>query len=240
SDEISIQYQKLTTEEKAKTIEQVTKEHRSITALKDLAHKLAYRIGGKVKFVNKTDVDWKAYNQGMTSVLNEAYMTPDTPFHEILAHPIIRAIKYVNPNNQKTNEFLKSFKLNNSEYIDESDIGEGYFKDGKRISEEEFNEAVNEYSKTTPLYQSLLKELETGRGKEIFEQVKRDYKYKEIQIYPVEDRNLYERVKEFFIDKGRHFERDIIDNKKVFDFEGKKYKLLHTDTGSLNLYRQDE
>ena len=33
----STQYQKLTEEEKAKTIEQVTKEHRSITALKDLA-----------------------------------------------------------------------------------------------------------------------------------------------------------------------------------------------------------
>jgi hypothetical protein len=51
------QFQKLTAEEKAKTIEQITKEHRSITALKDLAHKLAYRIGGKVEFVNKTDAD---------------------------------------------------------------------------------------------------------------------------------------------------------------------------------------
>lgn len=35
------QFQKLTVEEKAKTIEQVTREHRSITALKDLAAKLA-------------------------------------------------------------------------------------------------------------------------------------------------------------------------------------------------------
>ena len=173
-----IDYSKLTAEEKAKTIEQITKEHRSITALKDLAAKLAHRIGGKIKFENRTDVDWKGYNQGNTSVLNEAYMTPDTPFHEILAHPIIRAIKYINPDNQKTNEFLKRFKLNNSEFIDESDIGEGYFRDNKRISEEEFNEAVNEYSKVAPLYKSLLKELETGRGKEVFEQVKRDYKYK--------------------------------------------------------------
>lgn len=89
----SKQFQKLTAEEKVKTIEQVTKEHRSIAALKDLSAKLAHRIGGKVEFENKTDVDWKAYNQGMTSVLNEAYMTSDTPFHEIAFHPIIRALK---------------------------------------------------------------------------------------------------------------------------------------------------
>ena len=98
----SKQFQKLTAEEKAKTIEQVTKEHRSITALKDLAAKLAHRIGGKVDFENNPNVDWKGYNQGNTSVLNEAYMTPDTPFHEILAHPIIRAIK--NNNSYKINE----------------------------------------------------------------------------------------------------------------------------------------
>ena len=103
----SKQFQKLTAEEKAMTIEQVTKEHRSITALKDLSAKLAYRIGGKVEFVNKTDVDWKGYNQGMSSVLNEAYMTPDTPFHEILAHPIIRAIK----NKNKT--FVTDWVTNN-------------------------------------------------------------------------------------------------------------------------------
>lgn len=191
------QFQKLTEEEKAKTIEQVTKENRSITSLKDLSAKLAHRIGGKVTFENNPNADWKGYNQGMTSVLNEAYMTPDTPFHEILAHPIIRAIKYVNANNQKTNEFLKSFKLNNSEFIDESDIGEGYFKDGKRISEEEFNKAIDEYSKITPLYQSLLKELETGKGKEVFEQVKRDYKYKDDKFkFNIDDYSEYLRLQQ--------------------------------------------
>ncbi len=126
-------FQKLAAEEKAKTIEQVTKEHRSITALKDLSAKLAYRIGSKVEFVNRTDVDWKGYNQGRTSVLNEAYMTPDTPFHEILAHPIIRALK------------------------------------------------------SSKIYQNLLKELETGRGKEVFEQVKRDYQYKSPYQFELDD-----------------------------------------------------
>lgn len=147
------QFQKLTAEEKAKTIEQVTKEHRSIVALKDLSAKLAHRIGGTVEFKNRTDVDWKGYNQGMTSVLNEAYMTPDTPFHEILAHPIIRAIKKSKPE----------------------------------------------------LYQSLLKELETGRGKEVFEQVKRDYKYKQQSSTP----NLINQLNEL----KKHNPEDILGDK---------------------------
>ena len=245
----SKQFQKLTTEEKAKTIEQVTKEHRSITALKDLAHKLAYRIGGKVEFVNRTDVDWKGYNQGRTSVLNEAYMTPDAPFHEILAHPIIRAIKNKqnSPNNikapskaafekgnnrrnkqisllnklialTKKSNFNEAFNIladivieadknNKSNYVELSnfleeitnefgylinDINDVNTKD-KKISEEieeikteqknrkeSFDRQLKQYeNNTTTLYQSLLKELETGRGKEVLEQVKRDYKYKE-------------------------------------------------------------
>lgn len=89
------QFQKLTAEEKAKTIEQVTKEHRSITALKDLSTKLAHRIGGTVAFQNHPNADWKGYNQGMKSVLNKAYMDESTAFHEIMGHPIIRALKAI-------------------------------------------------------------------------------------------------------------------------------------------------
>lgn len=180
------QFQKLTAEEKAKTIEQVTKEHRSITALKDLSAKLAHRIGGKVEFENKSDVDWKGYNQGNTSVLNEAYMTSDTPFHEILAHPIIRAIKnkdftipsYVYVENSK-NTLIKNSKdvftvrgAKNSE-----EFGTKSFNTKEEA--QKYADKLNQARKTTTtLYQSLLKELETGRGKEVFEQVKRDYKYK--------------------------------------------------------------
>lgn len=106
------QFQKLTAEEKSKTIEQVTKEHRSIVALKDLAHKLAHRIGGKVEFENRTDMDWKGYNQGMTSVLNEAYMDESTAFHEIMGHPIIRALKSMS--SQKESVTLQQM-INNQE-----------------------------------------------------------------------------------------------------------------------------
>lgn len=163
-------FQKLTEAEKAKTIEQVTKEHRSIAALKDLSAKLAHRIGGKVEFKNRPDVDWKGYNQGITSVLNEAYMTPDTPFHEILAHPIIRAIKFKDDNTS-----IDKSKRFSDEYYD-------YFKqlqqEGKSIKEAEELTNKKFYIKENTLYQSLLKELETGRGKEVFDRVKRDYQYK--------------------------------------------------------------
>lgn len=166
------QFQKLTAEEKAKTIEQVTKEHRSIAALKDLSAKLAHRIGGKVEFENKTDVDWKGYNQSNTSVLNEAYMTPDTPFHEILAHPIIRAIKQTN-----SSWYIEDY------YDDKGSLKKAVY-DGSKIVKifeylDDAKKFLNENKKITILYQSLLKELETGKGKEVFEQVKRDYQYRE-------------------------------------------------------------
>lgn len=170
------QFQKLTAEEKAKTVEQVTKEHRSIAALKDLAHKLAHRIGGKVEFENRTDVDWKGYNQGNTSVINLAYATSETNLHEILAHPIIRAIK--------SNKHLLSI-------LDYSVLDDnGFFvqKAGKTIAKfptrEQAQKYINENSKDSELYQSLLKELEISEtGRKVFEQVKRDYKYKDTNTY---------------------------------------------------------
>ena len=166
-----LQYQKLTQEEKAKTIEQITKEHRSIAVLKDLAHKLAHRIGGTVRFENRTDVDWKGYNQGMTSVLNEAYMTPDTPFHEILAHPIIRAIK-----NKNVNTKLQIYE--GSTFIQVREIDGKNWKSLGTFKTKEDAQTFIKNNSQSQLYQSLLKELETGRGKEVFEQVKRDYKHK--------------------------------------------------------------
>ena len=49
----------------------------------------------KVKFKNNPNADWKGYNQGMKSVLNKAYMDESTAFHEIMGHPIIRALKAI-------------------------------------------------------------------------------------------------------------------------------------------------
>ena len=177
----SKQFQRLTSEEKAKTIEQVTKEHRSITALKDLSAKLAHRIGGRVNFVNRPAEDWKGYNQGMRSVFNEAYMTPDTPFHEILAHPIIRAIKNRNIKNLTIEEQEDTFGLLTSS--GNPGIVYTIWEDGKgskeifdtKIEAENYIQSLKD---SNIIYQNLLKELETGRGKEVLDRVKRDYVYK--------------------------------------------------------------
>ena len=206
------QFQKLTTEEKAKTIEQVTKEHRSITALKDLSAKLAYRIGGKIEFVNKTDVDWKAYNQGMKSVLNEAYMTPDTPFHEILAHPIIRAIK-----NKNVNTKLQIYE--GSTFIQVREIDGKNWKSLGTFKTKEDAQTFIKNNSQSQLYQSLLKELEIGRGKEVFEQVKRDYKFEHDYIkYYENKKGLFNRITEYVVLDGV----DVKNQKEVGRFKSKE------------------
>jgi hypothetical protein len=129
----------------------------------------------------------------MKSVLNEAYMTPDTPFHEILAHPIIRAIKNTQVSKKAkfdiSNFEVKKDYKNNTWYID---FKPGYYREDfksflktgfeSRLNAE--NSLRNNYSQ---LYQNLLKELETGRGKEVFEQVKIDYASKQTK-YPILER----------------------------------------------------
>lgn len=259
------QFQKLTAEEKAKTIEQVTKEHRSITALKDLAHKLAHRIGGKVEFENKTDVDWKGYNQGMTSVLNEAYMTPDTPFHEVLAHPIIRAIKNKNisklSGTSKTDfTNLKGFGLTLNSKTDEWEVTyttSGY--DNDRIIVEKTNlkgyknqqnavKILKDYSsgnkkvafENTSLYQNLLKELETGRGKEVLDGIKRDYKYKEFNKEEVNKLKLeindFENDLEIFKDNSTYLQR----TKEKIRENQERIKYLQKNNSNYTLEEQQE
>lgn len=213
----SSQFQKLTAEEKAKTIEQVTKEHRSITALKDLSAKLAHRIGGTVEFQNHPNADWKGYNQGMTSVLNEAYMTPDTPFHEILAHPIIRAIK------------MSSAKIE-SWYQDKVKSGE--------YTQEQADEAIKFYYKSEPnrisLYQSLLKELETGRGKEVLDRIKRDYVYKDKEPTQQEI-EIATKIAETFKKLGKPLDKstDRILNRKKYTLEEQQEEAIVTLLGMM-------
>ena len=61
--------------------------------IRDLAAKLAHRIGGEVKFISDLTKDYSGYNEGNTSVINLAKATLDTVPHEIVAHPIMRALK---------------------------------------------------------------------------------------------------------------------------------------------------
>jgi hypothetical protein len=100
----------------------------------------------KVKFESDRTKEYKGKIENNVAYVNLAYATLDTPIHEILGHPIIRAIK----NKYKTSTF-------------EADEDTPF---GGRLKEEDG------YSQ---LYQNLLKELETGKGKEVLNRIKRDY-----------------------------------------------------------------
>lgn len=97
--------------------------------IRDLAARIADRIGMTVKFESDRSKKYKGKIENNVAYVNLAHATLDTPIHEILGHPIIRAI-------------LKGNKT---------------------------------------LYNNLLKELETGRGKEVLDRIKRDYVYKDKQ-----------------------------------------------------------
>lgn len=268
------QFQKLTAEEKARTIEQVTKEHRSITALKDLAAKLAHRIGGTIQFENNVNSDNKGWNQGRNSMINLAHATPDTPFHEILAHPIIRAIKN-RTNFKNLDNFIKAGPYNYGTeekpkfqyllgFIDDKFLQEKvkYLFDKKY--DEEYNEEYyikeftsekeaidfakklkNELLKSNNLYQSLLKELETSEtGRKVFEQVKRDYVYKdgvafdttEIKDGEPTSTKEYSEIIKYAKEQGFYNEDPFsigdFTQEKTFTINGKTYKTTIYKDGS--------
>ena len=186
------QYQNLTKESDENFIA-------SEKTIKDLAARLSDRIGIPFMFESDRTKEYKGKLEGNKAVINLAYATLDTPIHEILGHPIIRAIK--NENVPKfTEEDIFSglniiFKSEEDVYKTETIATEEGFpnptvtKNGEEVSLEEFNNAYIK-SKNAPnqLYQNLLKELETGKGKEVLDRVKRDYKYKDsFQEYSVYD-----------------------------------------------------
>lgn len=152
-------------------------------SIKDLAAKISDRIGIPYKIINKKDELFKGKIENDVAVINLAYATLDTPIHEILGHPIIRAIKNKGLQKPKIiNDVDSFFTLNGSEYVFEKNTNE-YFKDGKEISKQEFDNAVKKVeqlnNQSSQLYQNLLKELEYGRGKEVLDRIKRSYAYKE-------------------------------------------------------------
>ena len=145
--------------------------------IRDLAARMSDRIGIPVRFESDRSKEYKGKLENGTAIVNLAYATLDSPIHEILAHPIIRAIK------------------NRSNYYKEGDTAEFHgYGDPERVTitkifddtlEVEFRDSKGniqkadlfELTKTqnTLLYQNLLKELEYGKGKEVLERVKRDY-----------------------------------------------------------------
>lgn len=132
--------------------------------IRDLAEKMADRIGLKVRYESDRTKDYKGKLDGNTAVINLAYATLDTPIHEILGHPIIRAIK--------------GSILSESDWTNTLISNQLPFEGDQDISPEGYKKYVNWKKNSNTLYQNLLKELEYGKGKEVLEQVKRDYKLK--------------------------------------------------------------
>jgi hypothetical protein len=139
--------------------------------IRDLAERMADRIGLQVRYESDRTKDYKGKLEGNTAVINLAYATLDTPIHEILGHPIIRA--------------LKTGTLQNKQ-----------------------------------LYQKLLKELETGKGKEVLDRIKRDYKYKDSNVD-------YQKIQNEF---GERYWRKLYLSKKLSNY----YDFQYIDIPSIN------
>lgn len=142
--------------------------------IRDLTAKLSDRIGIPVRFVSDRTKQYKSKIENGVAYVNLAYATLDTPIHEILGHPIIRAIK-----NRRTDEGGYVEQYNNA--MVEFD------ENNPNATREQAIEYADKKVGATPtdLYQNLLKELETGKGKEVLDRIKRDYKFesKDIQYY---------------------------------------------------------
>lgn len=162
-------------------------EHKiaSEKTIRDLAARMSDRIGMPIKFESDRSKNYKGKIENDIAYINLAYATLDTPIHEILGHPIIRAIKnglditkikYLQEEDADSIiEPGQSFLKNGLVYRYESDA-----PDGERLFRYDENENIG---KNKNLYNNLLEELSTTeRGKEVLDRIKKDYANKEIPI----------------------------------------------------------
>ena len=170
------------TDEMLNSIESINATENTI---RDLAARMADRIGMPVRFESDRTKDYKGKIENNTAVINLANATLDTPIHEILGHPIIRTIK------QSTNYSKAIFKVKKGkkDYLVEISEKDGWRSQRLKNLEKRFTtrEEAEDYKNQlqqsdNQLYQNLLKELETGRGKEVLDRIKRDYQFKEIVL----------------------------------------------------------
>jgi len=154
--------------------------------IRDLAARMSDRIGIPSQIISDRTQKFKGKIENNTAVINLAYSTLDTPIHEILAHPIIRAIK----NRKQINDKKIQEIQNMIDYPLKREDGYSFYDLGYEINTnnlEEYKKELNkivqslrlEQSTIPNLYQNLLKELEYGKGKEVLDRIKRDYIFKE-------------------------------------------------------------
>ena len=87
--DVGIEFQKINEE-------QFSREQKMRFSLNNVINMLKTKFGVKVRVVNEPGSFWRGkYSKGVITI-NEAYVSPDTPFHEVL-HPFIDVIKKDNP-----------------------------------------------------------------------------------------------------------------------------------------------
>jgi len=194
-------------------------------AIRDLAERLSQRIGGKIKFENNIHRPYAGYTDGTLSVINLAKATLDTPIHEIVGHPIIKAIKDVYLEGKELSSKVKPeyLGLDLSNVLGQIDILEAEERnldfiynspfDNRPLTTEEksrlkeIRESLNKLKeakrsliafskipKNWELYPNLLKELETGYGKETLDRVKGDSSKKALEESLKEELNFLLQV----------------------------------------------
>jgi ribonuclease HI len=174
--------------------------------IRDLAARMSDRIGMPVKFESDRTKQYKGKIENNIAYVNLAYATLDTPIHEILGHPIIRAIKGKNKGYVVKGSTITD-KATNKTYI-VKEVTEDYDfvieENGKDITVDSstFEWNTNAISQ---LYQNLLKELEYGKGKEVLDRIKRDYKEYEKNLTAV--KSEINRIQNI-ISKGYLYEID--------------------------------
>jgi predicted NAD-dependent protein-ADP-ribosyltransferase YbiA (DUF1768 family) len=186
--------------------------------IRDLAARMSSRIGINVKFESDRTKKYKGKLANNTAIINLAYATLDTPIHEILGHPIIRAIK----NGKQVLDRYKNTK------VEKTSTGWGIVGKYNQVFDEFLTkEKAEEYLKnqqadtsenTKHLYQNLLKELETGRGKEVLDRIKRGYNIKSTK-------KVISEQYEDSIERAAEYARknNITPNDGLFDFEGNTF-----------------
>ena len=167
------------------SFEKMTKEQQVAfeKTIRDLAAKLSDRIGIKSIVINDKSKKFKGKIEHNIAIVNLAYCTKDTSIHEILGHPIIRAIKDKKSKPFKTwlqetkPELFKKFSK--KEYDFYSDTNKDFEDFVNEITSNYIAEHKDYLDNKQQLYQNLLKELEYGKGLEVLDRIKKDYKYKE-------------------------------------------------------------
>ena len=136
--------------------------------IRDLAARISDRIGIPYRIISDRTQQFKGKLEKGEAVINLAYATLDTPIHEILGHPIIRAIRGdIKTKEQWKNSLVYTIRLDGEEHD---------------LSDEAYSKYVNQQLQNRTLYQNLLKELEYGKGKEVLDRVKKDYLIKNREI----------------------------------------------------------